>query len=1329
MVQVVGVAGIDDLPQLEGDAARGGIGHVAGILHPGGEPVGPGLQVAPRIIPVERAADVGAADSRNRSGVAGGRRKEDAGLHRIGARIGGQADGRRPQRGIRRQHRRRHIGQENLIGLAVAGQFRRLDHDDGRQQLAARRHLARGVERGIAAAGSHNLEAVQPVRTAVVHVRHLEGDLVFRFVHIPGMGQLNVFRRKHGPIGRIPAVFGAVQLDGEQIQGLDSSGQRPCKLLGVPNPDFPCRLHQGAVRLGPVEIQLVGGARRRDGAGQLGIMPGVGGHGPVGPGRTLRAGPFAQANLDGGRPARGQVRIGEPPGQGILLPHVAGRDGIGLLPRGHARGIPRGIAIEIGEHLPRIVVAIGVAVHIRLKPRPVAVGLADGRVVVGSVAVLDAVPDLAHGRIRAHHHAVFRTGQDRAVGGRPLHVAPGRLGVQIEGLLERVVHRRGATALQEGPRGHQVKPVLQPGRGRAIVIVRPVLNRRRVDVRDLPDAQHVCLERDIARRAGPGNIPTVSAIALLAGRSDLVPEGGARRHRGNHQFPPVRAVGAVAHPGRLDHARGGISRGSARTFRIGRAIGRVINEYPVARHLRRLDPQIERGVGRIRDGRPELGIAGTLAILGPARTVPNPRHGVLPAPIVAARGQIGGKRGSNGRKVCLRPRRTDLVARRIRRREFLAKDALHERRLLISQKDVVRKRGRIVAHVAQRVGRRVQVHAAIETEQDIVRRTIHPRHKGEIRRPGHARQVDRIGKVRRVGVRQPVGVESRIAVGSVLADHPDGVRHLAVLVDRDRFAAKARPHRGRIRILVAKDEIAAGRHRHALQRGSVRVEPPAVPGIVVEISIRSVGAAPRVREAHVAGDVPRLPVGIVVVQHHQHRHLVGIRAATLPPIQTLPRHVVGIAPHAALIAPAKLLVAVQQIGHAPVVPLAQIGGVRPARKGPAALPQRLGMMVAVRVQQPQPGAQEIKRMLQLLAGRIVVVVTLRMHHPRLGGKPAVARGIVTCQPVPHAAQPVVQLVAKIVVHQPHARGPIAIIPRRRAQVLAKQHRVVARHLRAETTVAVIAPVAVAVRHVELPLRIAAIPRAARVVVVGSEEIVRHMLHRVQPQTVHLRPVHQPAHAPAQIAPHILREETGALRDQVGRQPVVRAKADVEISVGVARPVPGIPLGGRHVGVRHPVVEFRIVRMPHKTGLGIIVALVHSKIVVGRFMRNVNQVGQPEVHHLPRAGPVPAVVPLPVEAILRHPDMEILRHHARIHIHRCALVVPRHIEGPVVHDVVQIHPDAKAVGGLDQIQQVGFRAIPRRHAAPVPRTAQIKRIAQIIAYGQPSAAFGRRRQPQ
>ena len=156
------------------------------------------------------------------------------------------------------------------------------------------------------------------------------------------------------------------------------------------------------------------------------------------------------------------------------------------------------------------------------------------------------------------------------------------------------------------------------------------------------------------------------------------------------------------------------------------------------------------------------------------------------------------------------------------------------------------------------------------------------------------------------------------------------------------------------------------------------------------------------------------------------------------------------------------------------------------------------------------------------------------------------------------------------------------------------------------------------------------------------------------------------------------------------------------------------------------VILRIVRMPRKCELRHVVAFVETVVGIRRLVRDVDEVGKPEILNLPRAVPVPRVVPFPVKSILRFPKVKILRHKSGIHINGRRLVVARNIERIVVHDIVEIHADAEAVRERDQLKQFRLRSIKRTHGSPLILRSKIKAVPQIITYAEATRALARRR---
>ena len=420
------------------------------------------------------------------------------------------------------------------------------------------------------------------------------------------------------------------------------------------------------------------------------------------------------------------------------------------MPGGHARGVPRRVAVQVGERLAHVIFAIAIGIGIGLETGAVAVGPAGLVVVVVRVVVFDAVPHLANGGIGAHHHAVFGAGEHVAVVGGPLDVALRGFGVEIEGLLEGIIDRAAVVAIQEGPGGNEVEAVLQPRAGLAIVVVRAILDGGRIDIGDLPDAHHLRLARDVIRAAGPDDVIAVAVVTLLAGRPNLVAKDRARRHGRHLRLPPVVGVRGGARPGALDDAGGGIAGAAARPFGPGRAVRGVVQEHAVPRNLRGLDVDEKRLVGRVGQRRPELRTTRTIRpVLGPLRIVVDPRHGGRAVPVVAAGGKVGAPAGlADGGDVGFRAGGTELGAGRFHRGELFAPDALDEIGLLVAEVHVVDQRGRVVTRVAAGMVGGVEVHAAVEFQQNIAGGAVYPRHKGQVGHaccPGNINEIGKIG--------------------------------------------------------------------------------------------------------------------------------------------------------------------------------------------------------------------------------------------------------------------------------------------------------------------------------------------------------------------------------------------------------------------------------------------------------------------------------------------------------------------------------------------------------------------------------------------------------
>ena len=105
-------------------------------------------------------------------------------------------------------------------------------------------------------------------------------------------------------------------------------------------------------------------------------------------------------------------------------------------------------------------------------------------------------------------------------------------------------------------------------------------------------------------------------------------------------------------------------------------------------------------------------------------------------------------------------------------------------------------------------------------------------------------------------------------------------------------------------------------------------------------------------------------------------------------------------------------------------------------------------------------------------------------------------------------------------------------------MLAEEHQVVAHGVRGERRVAMIRPVAVAVREIELRLRPAEIAGARRILVAAllAEEITRHVLDRIEAKAVAARLIDRPADRADEHRIHILRDGIAHVVAPVAKTP-------------------------------------------------------------------------------------------------------------------------------------------------------------------------------------------------
>ena len=153
----------------------------------------------------------------------------------------------------------------------------------------------------------------------------------------------------------------------------------------------------------------------------------------------------------------------------------------------------------------------------------------------------------------------------------------------------------------------------------------------------------------------------------------------------------------------------------------------------------------------------------------------------------------------------------------------------------------------------------------------------------------------------------------------------------------------------------------------------------------------------------------------------------------------------------------------------------------------------------------------------------------------------------------------------------------------------------------------------------------------------------------------------------------------------------------------------------------------------KSGLSNCVSDDCSKIQIGdaRFLRQVAQAQQRLVFHHGSGAPVGIANGQPV-FISTGDDlqMKVLGDQAGIIIcRRAGAGIIGHGAGPVIHDVVEIDANAKAMRRLNHLNQLVLGAIQRGNRPLLVGTAQIKRVELVIADGKPAAVpLGRVGQP-
>lgn len=215
-----------------------------------------------------------------------------------------------------------------------------------------------------------------------------------------------------------------------------------------------------------------------------------------------------------------------------------------------------------------------------------------------------------------------------------------------------------------------------------------------------------------------------------------------------------------------------------------------------------------------------------------------------------------------------------------------------------------------------------------------------------------------------------------------------------------------------------------------------------------------------------------------------------------------------------------------------------------------------------------------------------------------------------------------------------------------------------------------------------------------------------MLYRVETITVTLRLIHRVERRANGVGVHILAD---------GR--AVRA---IE---GTPRTAIDRRLGRVHVKLiltgLADVIEF---------GDGTSGSRTEISIHASRLDREVNETAEGLILHIELIVVVLHARPV-AEKTSRSLEMKILRTQTGIECQRRVAVIPRHGERAMIHDIVEIYPDAKAMRRADQFLQLRLGAPVGRRGARLIQIAKIIWIKQIVADGIHAAAFCGWRQPE
>ncbi len=950
-----------------------------------------------------------------------------------------------------------------------------------------------------------------------------------------------------------------------------------------------------------------------------------------------------------------------------------------------------------------------------------------------------------------HDQLVTGSADGVAVGRREEHFAGRCLGVVVEDLGESLVERRGSigVAVEVGAGADDMESLAQAGlcgpgpvfvgltqRGLArVVVVREELHAGGIEILHAEGGEHFLFVVDFGRPARPPG----RGIGFV--EADLVNEGRAGRGLGDAGRGPPVVGRLVVLESEFSHARGATA---DPTRALGEAaIDRVVDECLEAATDRVAlgpDDDVVRAFDKLRS----TDTVGSFGAADGARgIVIDPLGDVAGVGVVVVRGGRALVAGGvidpapDGFDIRFGPGGAGLIAVHDAGGKLFRVLAFEEKRLLIPHPDIAVDAGGIVALAGIRVGSTVEVHTTVELQQDILRGAVGARDDGKIAvfHHGDGGLIGVVGRGDAVGipaVGQSVGIESRVTVRTIAAGHGDTRNFFAVLIEGDGGIG---PEGRKLGSAPAEDVIPAGWNNDTAEFPGILVEP------AHEGTVRALRVLVKVGVGGEAGDNRSgLTLRGVVVEHRNHGDFLGggaaARAAELVRVvAALVSHVVAIGPAPFLQAAGEVVVELEDVGDAGIAKLAEELRVGVPRESTAGFAEGACFVVAVGIDEAHALTEHVVGVLEFFLRGVVVVVAVGVGHAHAGRESTRAGRVKTGQGSPGIAEVAIEGGAEVIVDQTHAGIDIAAVARGLPEVLTEDQSIVAALLFAENGITVVR-VAETAGDVELALHGAEVAGIAGVLVVTrhlAEEVVGHVFDRIETQAVGFGAVHFPAHGADEIGANVFNVST-AIGDDVG------LGMGAQLLVGCPRPKlgPGLvdqPAEVDAVAILVVVVLLGAVEVADEGVFRMGLALAPAEVGVGRFVRDVDEVGKAEVLHLPRIVPIPRVVPLAVKAVLGFAQVEVLRHHARIKLGfvlaagRRGFIEARDVEGPVVHDVVEIDADAEAVRHFHHVLQVGFGAVAGADRAALVFLPEVERIPHVVADGESTGAFGRRRQPE